>query len=457
MKPSLRYAVVTPARNEASNLQRLAESLRAQRLLPSAWIIVDNGSTDGTSEVVRELTECEPWIRSVALPAGGDLVRGGTVTRAFQSGLSALGPGFDLVVKVDADVSFSSDYFADLVAAFRESPDLGIASGVCLERSAGGDWQPRYTTGETAWGAARAYRQECLEAVLPLEGRMGWDGIDSLKAGLHGWRTQTLPGIEFRHHRREGERDGARHRAWAAQGRAMHYMGYRSWYVVARALYRMRREPVAAAMVSGFVGSALKREPQCPDRLVRDHLRSRQTIRSLPRTFREARGVRGDTRDGRQGRTAETADVLLICTSGGHLAQLASLRRAWHGYSVAWVTDDSTAARSLLREERVYYGFGPAARSTVNAARNLRLALRLIGQLEPKLVVSTGAALCVPFVWVARARGAKVFYIESVTRITSPSLTCRLVRPVANRVYVQWPELARRVKNSIYVGSVFSS
>jgi UDP-N-acetylglucosamine:LPS N-acetylglucosamine transferase len=149
-----------------------------------------------------------------------------------------------------------------------------------------------------------------------------------------------------------------------------------------------------------------------------------------------------------------TADVLLICHSGGHLLQLASLRDAWQGYSAAWVTDDSSDVRSLLRGERVYYGFGPAARSGVNLARNLRLAHRLIAHLRPKIVVSTGAAMCVPFVWVARLRGIKVFYIESVTRIDSPSLTCRLVRLAATRVYVQWPDLTERVRGSIYVGSV---
>jgi beta-1,4-N-acetylglucosaminyltransferase len=150
-----------------------------------------------------------------------------------------------------------------------------------------------------------------------------------------------------------------------------------------------------------------------------------------------------------------TADVLLICTAGGHLSQLASLSGAWEGYSTAWVTSDSDDARSLLRGERVYYGFGPAARSGVNFVRNLRLARRMIAELKPKLIVSTGAAICVPFVWIARIRGIKIFYIESVARIDSPSLTCRLVRPFANRVYVQWPELARHVRGSVYVGSVF--
>ena len=104
---------------------------------------------------------------------------------------------------------------------------------------------------------------------------------------------------------------------------------------------------------------------------------------------------------------------------------------------------------------RVYFGHGPAARSGVNFFRNLRLALQLIEQLKPKVVISTGAAMCVPFIWVARLRRVKIAYIETVTRIEAPSLTCRLVRPAATRVYVQWPELAERVRGAIYVGSVF--
>ena len=149
------------------------------------------------------------------------------------------------------------------------------------------------------------------------------------------------------------------------------------------------------------------------------------------------------------------ADVLLVCHSGGHLVQLAALRAAWDGYCSAWVTDDSSDARSLLEGERVYYGFGPAARSVTNFVRNLALAWRLTVRLEPKLVVSTGAAMCIPFAVVARLRGIDVFYIETVSRVDGPSLTCRLIRPFASRVYVQWPELAKRVPGSIYVGSVF--
>lgn len=165
----------------------------------------------------------------------------------------------------------------------------------------------------------------------------------------------------------------------------------------------------------------------------------------------------GDVRGTRhaQANGDRRAEILLISTPGGHLVQLATLRGAWDGYDTAWVTGDTSDARSILEGERVYFGYGPAERSAVNLLRNLRLAWRLVRTLRPQLIVSTGAAMCVPFVWVGRALGVKVFYVESVTRIEGPSLTGRLVAPFAHRVYVQWPELQGRMRGSSYVGSVF--
>jgi glycosyltransferase involved in cell wall biosynthesis len=290
MTSGLRYAVITPARNEADNLPRLAESLRSQSLHPLVWLIVDNGSTDATPQVVTGLSEGLEWVYSVRAAASDALVRGGTVTRAFHAGLDALDELPEIVVKVDADVSFPPDYFARLLEAFAADPRLGIGSGICLERSSHGDWRPRFGTGESAWGAARAYRRECLADVLPLEDRMGWDGIDSLRASLHGWLTLTLPDLSFRHHRREGERDGSRLRAWAAQGKASHYMGYRWWYLLVRALHHARKDPTAVAMISGFVQASLRREARCSDEQVRQHLRRQQNLRTLPLRLRETRG-----------------------------------------------------------------------------------------------------------------------------------------------------------------------
>jgi len=148
-------------------------------------------------------------------------------------------------------------------------------------------------------------------------------------------------------------------------------------------------------------------------------------------------------------------DVLLVCSTGGHLLQLVALRDAWEGRTRAWVTFDKSDARSLLRGEPVAYAYGPTNRSIPNLLRNLRLARRLVRDLRPKVVVTTGAGVAVPFAWIARLRGAKVVYVESFTRIDGPSLSCRLIAPVAARIYAQWPELADSYGRARYLGNVF--
>jgi biofilm PGA synthesis N-glycosyltransferase PgaC len=289
---ALRYAIVTPARNEAENLERLGASLAAQTVVPARWVIVDNGSTDHTAEIARDLASRHAWIELVQSEALPGVVRGGPIVRAFHRGLAELDDDLDVVIKLDADTSFEPDYHERLLAAFADDAELGMASGSAWEREAGGDWQQRHMTGDHVWGAARAYRRACLDDVLPLEESMGWDGIDALKAGLAGWKTQTIVDLPFFHHRAEGERDGARRLAWAAQGKASWFMGYRFWYLTARALHHARREPAALALVGGFVGAALRRDPRCEDASVRAHLRREQSLRKLPVRMREAAGRR---------------------------------------------------------------------------------------------------------------------------------------------------------------------
>jgi beta-1,4-N-acetylglucosaminyltransferase len=152
----------------------------------------------------------------------------------------------------------------------------------------------------------------------------------------------------------------------------------------------------------------------------------------------------------------ERADVLLVCNSGGHLAQLVALREAWEPFRRCWVVPDTSDARSLLAHERVAHASHPTTRNLPNLIRNLRLAVRVLYVERPSVVVTTGAGVAVPFAWLARAFGAKVVWIESFTRVHQPSLSCRLVAPIASRTYVQWPELVTRVARSRYVGSVFA-
>ena len=149
-------------------------------------------------------------------------------------------------------------------------------------------------------------------------------------------------------------------------------------------------------------------------------------------------------------------DLLLVCSSGGHLLQLVTLAPAWEGVDRAWVSFDKSDVRSLLAGERVIIAYGPTNRSVLNLFRNFWLACRTVLRLRPRVMITTGAGVAVPFAWLARLSGAKVVYVESFTRVDSISLSCRLIRPFCDRVYVQWPEATGLVRGARYVGNVFT-
>jgi poly-beta-1,6-N-acetyl-D-glucosamine synthase len=289
------YALITPARNEADNLRRLAPCLAAQTVRPAAWIVVDDGSSDQTLEVARDFAAEHPWVSVLSSPGAisrsGPLATGRNSGRdilAFHAGLETLEQPVDFVVKLDADVAFAPEYFECLMRKFAEDPRLGIAGGVCYEYE-GGDWRPRHVTRSHVRGATRMWRWACLQQLLPLDDRLGWDSVDELQARVLGWRSRSFPELRFDHHRAVGARDGAR-KSWAGQGVASYYIHYRFSYLLLRALYQARNDRAALAMISGYLGAFIRREPRYADRAVRAHLRREQSWRQLYARAREARG-----------------------------------------------------------------------------------------------------------------------------------------------------------------------
>jgi biofilm PGA synthesis N-glycosyltransferase PgaC len=283
----LEYAIITPVRDEADNLRRLAPCLAGQTAVPAAWIIVDDGSSDGTADLIASLAREHPWIRLTS--AGGEaLARGGPIVRAFNAGLAALDPLPEVVVKLDADISMGADHFESLLSEFARDPKLGIAGGIGYEEQADGVWRQRHGTGAGVWGACRAYRRECLTDVLPLEQHMGWDTLDLVKANVKGWKTEVFYELSFRHHRVEGERDGHRMRTSKIQGEAAYFMGYRPSYLLVRTLYRTLRDPAAVGLLIGYARARARRGPRCADPALRDYVRAQQSWRRLPLRAREA-------------------------------------------------------------------------------------------------------------------------------------------------------------------------
>jgi biofilm PGA synthesis N-glycosyltransferase PgaC len=280
---AMRYAVVTPARNEEDNLRRLGAALAAQKLLPIEWVVVDDGSTDETPAVLAELADRHPSLRPLAraqADRGERLADGRRKARdldGFLLGARSLAEPVDVVVKVDADIDFEADFFERLIGRFAADARLGIASGTCYERE-GGEWVRRTKAETTVWGATRAYRMDCLPDLMALEPCMGWDGLDEIRVQLRGMRTEAFTDLPFRHHRPEGGRELSSLHQGEALGRASWYMGYRPSYLALRALYRARREPAALAMLWGYAAAAARRAPRCPDERVVRVLRERQRL-----------------------------------------------------------------------------------------------------------------------------------------------------------------------------------
>jgi len=294
----LSYALVTPARDEAENLSRLAPCLAEQTLAPLEWVIVDDGSTDGTRDVAAVFAEQHPWVRVLDSPGPssrqGPLNRGRGAGRdmiAFKAGAAALVSEPDVIVKLDADVSFAPDYFERIMREFSADPSLGITGGVCYEQEANGEWRPYHVTGDHVRGATRSYRRACFDDVSPLQERIGWDMVDEVTARLRGWSTRTMADLVFYHHRRLGERDGSKG-AWILQGELAHWVGYRFSYMTLRALFRARREPAALAMVWGYLHALWRREPRYADANVRAYVREGQRMRNLPIRMTQALGRR---------------------------------------------------------------------------------------------------------------------------------------------------------------------
>jgi len=277
----LRYALITPARDERHNLERLARAVREQQARPSYWVIVDDGSTDGTRDFAKALREQDQAIVVVGTESADGALRDGRRQGrdllAFQHGIRSLPEPVDVVVKVDADVDFEPDFFARLMAAFEADPKLAMAGGACHELQ-DGEWVRRKVVPTAVWGATRAYRAEVLDIALGLEPNVGWDGIDEIQAQLAGYRTGTLLDLPFQHHRPEGQRESSRVRAHALSGRAAWYMGYRPSYLFLRSLYRARGDRAAVGLMWGYVSSAVARAPRCSDTRVIAALRSRQRL-----------------------------------------------------------------------------------------------------------------------------------------------------------------------------------
>jgi len=285
---SRNYVVITPAHNEADYIETTLQAMVSQTSRPLEWLIVDDGSNDGTAKIVEAYASRFPFIKLIhkKRELGGELghaeglVRA-RAPRAFNFGLKHVTCNdFEYVCKLDADLSFRSTYFAALLDAFERDPELGVVGGRCyfyegLKRIS--------ETGpaDNVMGPSKFYRRQCLEEIGGIQETLGWDTIDDLKAQMFGWKVQCFEQIIVIHLRQCGAIGGM------VKGRARHgitaYMlGYRPVFMLGRAVSSFLQKPKvigSLAMLYGFLSGYIKRPKRVASQDVMLFLRHKQLDR----------------------------------------------------------------------------------------------------------------------------------------------------------------------------------
>lgn len=147
--------------------------------------------------------------------------------------------------------------------------------------------------------------------------------------------------------------------------------------------------------------------------------------------------------------------VCLVGSSGGHLTHLYMLKPFWQDQERFWVTFDKADAQSILAGERMIPCYYPTNRNLKNLIRNTFLAWKVLRKEKPDVIISSGAAVAVPFFYLGKLFGAKTVYIEVFDRIDGPTLSGKLVHPIADLFIVQWEEMKQVYPKAVNLGSIF--
>jgi biofilm PGA synthesis N-glycosyltransferase PgaC len=277
------YLVITPVRNEEAYLKFTIESMLVQTVRPAQWVIVNDGSTDSTAQIIDEYARQHPWIQAVHRADRGFRKAGGGVVEAFNDGLrSASCQDWEFIVKLDGDLTLEPDYFEKCLEQFRNDSRLGVGGGVICNVIDGVKTVEKCPAFHVR-GATKIYRRECWEAIGGFWPAPGWDTMDEVKASMLGWTSRSFPGLHLLHHRLTGTAEGL----WAGivkNGRANYICGYHPLFMISKCLGRLIRKPYlvgSVALFYGFASGYLKRIPRVADTETIQYLRDQQMKRLL--------------------------------------------------------------------------------------------------------------------------------------------------------------------------------
>lgn len=239
-----RYVLVTPARNEGRFLRALLDSVVAQTIPPVKWVIVSDGSTDDTDLIVTEYARRHDFISLLRRENGAGRSFGSKAV-AFQCGVAQLGSvAFDYLGNLDADITLEADYYERILRELDRNPRLGIATGVCWDKTARGFKQVTISLNH-AVGAVHFFRRACFEAVggyRPVSVG-GMDSLAVLTARMLGWETRCFPDLPVYHHKPVDSANGSGWRVAYRAGQTEYHIGTHPLFAAVKALRRWQSSP----------------------------------------------------------------------------------------------------------------------------------------------------------------------------------------------------------------------
>jgi glycosyltransferase involved in cell wall biosynthesis len=276
------YLLVSPCRNEAAYMRRTLDSVAAQTLPPALWVIVDDGSSDATPEILADYAARYSWIRVLTRPDRGRRAVGPGVVEAFLAGLAATDPAdFPYLGKLDLDLDLPAGYFAGLIARMEADPRLGTCSGMPYFTSASGRRISEKCGPEMSVGMTKFYRRECYAQIGGLVPEVMWDAIDCHSARRLGWKARAFedPELAFEHLRPMGSSERGVLTGRRRHGYGQYYMGSHPLYFAATAIYRMTHPPYVVgglAMLQGYFGAWARGAARHDDPELRRFIRAYQ-------------------------------------------------------------------------------------------------------------------------------------------------------------------------------------
>lgn len=291
----IKYVLVTAAKNEQAYIEKTLDSVVNQTVLPQRWIIVSDGSTDRTDDIVSDYARRYPWIELMRMPERNDRDFSGKAV-SFNSGYQRIKQiPHQAVGSLDADLSFSADYFSFLLEKFESDPGLGVAGTPFSE--GGETYDYRFSSPDYVSGACQLFRRECFDQIggyVPVKGG-GIDVIAVMTARLNGWRARTFTDKVCIHHR---PMSSANHKdklmASFKLGQRAYRVGFHPVWQVFRSIYQMTRKPYLTgglALFFGYFSSMLRRAERPISRELMEFQR-RDQMRRLREFFFRMPGMR---------------------------------------------------------------------------------------------------------------------------------------------------------------------